>query len=107
MRDLDSEHYDMVKPRFCDLRHETTKKGGVYRCLLERAEAGLQSYLRRESKRCVGFAGISLSVLYHTLSDNLSAQQNNRTPLRPKPLTDFAENVQQAAFRKLVEQSRR
>src|SRR6516162_3588917 len=107
MRELDSEHYDMVKPRFRDLRRRRTRKGGVYRCLFERAETGLQPYLRYESKGCAGCAGISLSVLYHTLSDNLSAQQNNRTPLRPKALTDFAENLQEAAFRKLVGQYRR
>ena len=107
MHDLDTEHYDMVKPRFRDLRRGTTKEGGVYRCLFERAEAGLQPYLRCESKGCVECAGISLSVLYHTLANNLSAQQNNRTPLRSKPLTDFAENLQKAAFRKLVGQSRR
>ena len=107
MRELGGEHYDMVKPRFRDLRRGTTKEGGVCRCLFERAEAELQPYLRCESKRCVGCAGISLSVLYHTLSDNLSAQENNRTPLRPKPVTDFVENLQEAVLCKLVGQSRR
>src|SRR6516165_9498131 len=107
MRNLENEHCDMVKPRFRHLHRGTTKEGWVYRCLFERAEAGLQSYLRGESRGYVGYAGISLFVLYHTLSDNLSAQQNNGTPLRPKPLTDFAENLQEAAFRKLVGQSRR
>ena len=107
MSDLDIEHYDMVKPRFRDLRFGTTKERGVYRWSFERELADLQPYLRCESKRCVGCAGISLFVLYHTLSDNLSAQQNNRTLLRPKPLTDFAKNLQEAAFCKLVGQSRR
>ena len=107
MSDLDIEHYDMVKPRFRDLRLGTTKESKVYRWSFERELAGLQPYLRVESTRCVGFAIILLSLLCHTLSDNLSAKPNNRTPLRPKAATDSAENRQEAAFQEPLGRSLR